>query len=536
MASRLENIKNLFGNLKTRSIIIITAGLVGLVIIVGIIGVIRNKSVEANANAQISTVRTIQSVPGLQPVTAQYADVQQQLNTENYQQAVKSKTSTIPTLIGVDDKSMAGGTTSAGDGANGSNTAGGANANANGQAGANGANSANGAGANGAAGAAGSGANANLTPAEKQMQAQLAALQKQLADANNPAYQQQLQQSQQAMQTQAQQLIASWSKSGSGAPQVYVASSVNVTKTPQEAAQEQAAAAAANPSSPVVKAGDIVFAVLTTGVNSDEPSPVMATIMSGPLKGAKLVGSIQPAVTLPGTNGPTKVVLNFNLLNIPSSPSSVAINAVAIDPDTARTALASDVDHHYLSRYGSVFAAAFLQGYGQAVQQSGTQVMVGPLGNTNISTGSLSGVEEVTAGLGQVGQQWGSQLNQALSRQNTVIVNAGISIGILFMQDVTLNNTGIPTPLNQQPAANTGDSASAPAATSSTPTQTMVTSNNTTTSTPQGFQPTPPAAPGSGYQTTNSSTTPNNNVQTRQIAPGVFQQYGPIYPIYTQNQ
>ena len=42
------------------------------------------------------------------------------------------------------------------------------------------------------------------------------------------------------------------------------------------------------------------------------------------------------------------------------------IDAFAIDLATARTALASDVDHHALERWGSLLAASFLEGYGNA--------------------------------------------------------------------------------------------------------------------------------------------------------------------------
>ena len=33
-----------------------------------------------------------------------------------------------------------------------------------------------------------------------------------------------------------------------------------------------------------------MFAVLDTSINTDEKSPIMATIVDGPLKGAKLIG------------------------------------------------------------------------------------------------------------------------------------------------------------------------------------------------------------------------------------------------------
>jgi len=548
MGAKLNNLKQLFSNLRTRSIMLITGGVLVLIVIIGVIGMNRSNQ-ETPANVTLTTVRQIQATPGLKQVTPEYAKVQQQLNKQLYEKAVREKGSAIPTIIGIDETGAnggAGGTgAAAGGGANGgaagmngaagsglyAGTLEGSNApnagatgpggQGTGTVGAYGVGGANG----GAGGAFGLGPNAGgaggtLTPEEQQLRAQMAALQQQQALASTQVYQQQVQRTQQAMQTQAQQLINSWSGKASSA-QVYVASPVNITKTPAEIAAAQAAVAAeeaAKPSAPIIKAGDVVFAVLDTGVNSDEPSPVMATILSGPLKGGKLVGGLSPTASLPGTNGPTKVILDFNRLSIPSAPASISISAVAIDPDTARTALASDVDHHYLQRYGSVFAAAFLQGYGNAVQQSGTEVLVGPLGNTTIAAGSLNGFQEVTAGLGQVGQQWGSQLNEALSRQNTVTVNAGISIGILFLSDVRLDENNYATPGGQQTGV--------PAAIQ-LPTAGQPQSQNTNMG---NLAPAAPAA------TPPQNTVQNNQVQSRRIAPGVTQQWGPVYPIYTQEQ
>ena len=42
-----------------------------------------------------------------------------------------------------------------------------------------------------------------------------------------------------------------------------------------------------------VLAGSVVFAVLDTGINSDDSSPIMATIIEGQLKGSKLLGSFK---------------------------------------------------------------------------------------------------------------------------------------------------------------------------------------------------------------------------------------------------
>ncbi|MFZ9034974.1 MAG: TrbI/VirB10 family protein [Francisellaceae bacterium] len=107
----------------------------------------------------------------------------------------------------------------------------------------------------------------------------------------------------------------------------------------------------------VAKAGDVLFAVLDTQLNSDQPgTPVMATIVGKKFKDAKLLGSFK----LEGE----KLVIQFTMMSLPDVDHTISITAYAIDPQTAQNAMASDVDHHYLLRYGSLFASAFLQGFG----------------------------------------------------------------------------------------------------------------------------------------------------------------------------
>ena len=98
-----------------------------------------------------------------------------------------------------------------------------------------------------------------------------------------------------------------------------------------------------------------MFAVLDTSINTDEKgTPIMARIVGGPYKGGKLFGQF--------TLVDKRVMLSFNILNLPDRDKTISINAVAIDPETARTAMSGEVDNHYLLRYGTFFASAFLSG------------------------------------------------------------------------------------------------------------------------------------------------------------------------------
>lgn len=186
----------------------------------------------------------------------------------------------------------------------------------------------------------------------------------------------------------------------------------------------------------LIKAGTVAYAVLDTAVNSDEPGPILATIIEGPLKGSRLIGTMSP--TTPPVGGfPEKVMLNFSTLSAPNKPTSIGIQAVAIDPCTARTALASDVDHHYLIRYGTLFASAFLVGYAKVITSMGTTQTTAANGlATTTTTPILSNRQQIFAALGQVGQTWAQAVAPYANLPPTITVDQGEGLGILFLQDV----------------------------------------------------------------------------------------------------
>ena len=187
------------------------------------------------------------------------------------------------------------------------------------------------------------------------------------------------------------------------------------------------AAAAAVPFS---KAGTIYNAVIETGVNSDEDSPVLARIVSGPMKGTRLIGSFK--------NLGEKVAIVFTTANIPTMDKTVKLNAYAIDTNTSRTALADDVDHHYFLRYGVLLATSFVSGYAQALSQSGvttSQSLLGP--STTNPTYTTQQLNKVA--LGQVGTQVANDIKQQYQGlKPTITVNSGTAVGILLMDDLII--------------------------------------------------------------------------------------------------
>lgn len=185
----------------------------------------------------------------------------------------------------------------------------------------------------------------------------------------------------------------------------------------------------------VIKAGTVLFGVMETAVNTDEPGPVLATIVSGKFSGSRLIGQIKFEKPFG-----EKVTIQFNQMSIPKRTSSVSVNIVAIDPETARTALASSVNHHYLLRYGMLFASSFVQGYGQAVQQQGSTSTTSPLtGAVTTSYPPLNNRQIFLSALGQLGTQWSNATKPLFNTPYTVRVDQGTGMGLLFLTDTDVS-------------------------------------------------------------------------------------------------
>jgi intracellular multiplication protein IcmE len=172
-----------------------------------------------------------------------------------------------------------------------------------------------------------------------------------------------------------------------------------------------------------------MFGVLDTAINTDEKGPVMASIVHGKYKGTKLLGNIEH-------NGfAEKAIIRFDRVSIPKRLESLGAEIVAIDPDTARTALASDVDRHYLLRYGSLFASSFMEGFGEAISQQGTTTTAAD-GSTQQTKPKLTGKDQIYSALGNVGSQWATQAAPLFNTPYTVTVDQGVGMGLLFLNDL----------------------------------------------------------------------------------------------------
>ncbi len=242
-----------------------------------------------------------------------------------------------------------------------------------------------------------------------------------------------------AMSAQAAQLVNAWQpptmQFRAGSAESDLAKRNRKTETETKGSTTTTTTTTVSGGKPLIKAGTILFGVLDTAVNSDYPdTPVLVTIVEGPYKGAKLLGKLTLAQTVAGALD--RVSLNFTIMNMDQWDKTKSVKAFAIDPDTARTVLATDVNYHYLLRFGAAFATAFAQGYSQAIQTSSSTTTTGIFG-TSTTHPELSPGSKLAVALGQVGTTLGQATQNYINLPPTVTIDSGVGLGILFMSDVT---------------------------------------------------------------------------------------------------
>lgn len=174
---------------------------------------------------------------------------------------------------------------------------------------------------------------------------------------------------------------------------------------------------------PPFQVGDVLYAVIEQYLNTDTPVPAfLATVISGPLKGAKVIGQF--------TRVEDRMTLLFQRLV--HNNKVWTINGYAVDPKTTSGALASSVDYHRMSRWGGLIAASLLKGWASAVEKSGQTVAISD-GTVVSGVPNYSFLDEMIIASGEVGSQLAEKASKNFDRVPTVHLEQGVPVGIVIM-------------------------------------------------------------------------------------------------------
>lgn len=180
----------------------------------------------------------------------------------------------------------------------------------------------------------------------------------------------------------------------------------------------------------LLPAGTIEYAQLITEANSDVPGPILAQIVTGPLKGGRLIGSFATTDRY--------LTLNFNAIVLDGVDYTA--QGIAIDPDTTLPGVITEIDHRYFSRVILPAAAAFVTGLTSAIADSGktTIVIRNSDGSSSTTTsGTNDSDQEVASGIAEAGEALADILDETADKTEPMLrVAAGTPIGVLFINPV----------------------------------------------------------------------------------------------------
>lgn len=179
-----------------------------------------------------------------------------------------------------------------------------------------------------------------------------------------------------------------------------------------------------------VGAGDIFYTKLQIGVNTDEVSPIRAEILSGELAGAVLLGYPKRAGE--------KAIIELSTMSFQGNTYS--IDAVALDLETKRTAMADDVDKHYARNMAYLTIASIISGYSSSLQNWEETTESGIGGETVKKQEKLDNFEDrVMVGVGEAGEELKSVFKDQINREPTVYVYPQ-DIAVMFMSDAIIGD------------------------------------------------------------------------------------------------
>jgi intracellular multiplication protein IcmE len=101
------------------------------------------------------------------------------------------------------------------------------------------------------------------------------------------------------------------------------------------------------------------------------------------------------------------------------------------------TAVASSIDEHYIERFALPAAAAFMSGLGQAVALGNSTSTVSPFGGTTSTIGPLTFKQEALVAGGAAAAAVSTALNAETPKGPTVHLAANVSVGVVFLSNLT---------------------------------------------------------------------------------------------------
>lgn len=159
-------------------------------------------------------------------------------------------------------------------------------------------------------------------------------------------------------------------------------------------------------------------------------------MVSGPLKGWKLLGQFEPLDDI------EMLGITFDTA-VNEDGDQYELDAIMLDPDTGLAALSTDVNHRYLQRVILPSAAKFVEGFSSAIAETGRTSISVSGENVTSSEEEADDEEQVATGVQEAGQKIAEFLDEAGDVPIQIIIEAGTPIGIFFAENVIEQDSDI---------------------------------------------------------------------------------------------
>ena len=180
---------------------------------------------------------------------------------------------------------------------------------------------------------------------------------------------------------------------------------------------------------PVVTAGSVYYGQMLIEANSDVPGPVMAQILTGPLKGGRAIGSFETFRN--------HLVIRFTTVSL--GEKAMDTDILVLDPNTTLGGVATEVDPRYFQRVLLPAAAAFVSEYGRTLSEPTSTVTVSGTTGSNIttSTNERDAKDALYAGIGEAADKIDQFITEeGASIKRLVRVEVGTPVGLFFVKPV----------------------------------------------------------------------------------------------------
>ena len=182
----------------------------------------------------------------------------------------------------------------------------------------------------------------------------------------------------------------------------------------------------------LVPAGRGIYAHPILKLSSDTGGPVVLQADSGLIAGDRMIGNF--------AQQGNRLVIKID--NVIHRGEPISASGFVVAPGTMEAGVASDVDQNYVTRFVLPAAAAFVQGLGSAIATtSNTAAVLSPLGGVTTST-NLNLNQQLGIAAGVAASNIGSSLNASAPRGPTVTLDAGVTVGVMFLSNVTTRGAG----------------------------------------------------------------------------------------------